>query len=248
MNARHQALRSAILGYGEKAQAEMTLKRIVPSDVFAFVRDEPNAFLFGLIADQSVRAEIAWSLPFRLKERLGHLEIPKIARMKPGELGAVLATKPALHRYPNTMARNLVSAAQSLLDKYRGRACEIWAPPAKALQIVERLKELKGIGHKKASLGLILLIRNFGLRVADTSAIDIANDLHIRRVFLRTGLAATDSAAAILEAARQLHPEYPGLLTTPVWVAGRTWCKVSGPDCPNCVLTKHCLKLVHLGK
>lgn len=248
MNARHQALRDAILDFGEKAQAEMTLQRVVSPEVFAFVRDEPNAFLFGLIADQSVRAEIAWSLPFRLRERLGHFEMIKIVKMKPEELGAVLATKPALHRYPNTMARNLVSAAQKLLESFRGRAGEIWASPAKALQIVDRLKEFKGIGHKKASLGLILLIRNFRLRVADTSAIDIANDLHIRRIFLRTGLAATDSAAAILEAARQLHPEYPGLLTTPVWVTGRTWCKVSSPDCPNCVLTKHCLKLVDLGK
>lgn len=248
MNARHQALRDAILGFGEKSQAEMMLERVVPPEVFAFVRAEPNAFLFGLIADQSVRAEIAWSLPYRLRQRIGHFDVAKIAKTNPEELGAVFATKPALHRYPNTMARNLVSAAQTLVEKFHGRAGEIWAAPAKALQIVERLKEFKGVGHKKASLGLILLIRNFGLRIADTSAIDIANDLHIRRIFLRTGLAATDSVAAILEAARQLYPEYPGLLTTPVWVTGRTWCKVTGPDCPNCVLTKHCLKLIDLGK
>lgn len=248
MNRRDQALRAVILGFGEKAQDEMSLRRVVTPEVFAFVNDEPNAFLFGLIADQSVRAEIAWSLPNKLKQRIGHFDVSKIAKMEPEALGAILATKPALHRYPNTMARNLVFSAQRLVADYQGRAAKIWAPPAKAPEIVDRLKEFDGIGHKKASLGLILLIRNFGLKVVDTSAIDIANDLHIRRVFLRSGLAGTDSAEAILEAARHLNPDYPGLLTTPVWVTGRTWCKVTGPDCPNCVLTKHCLKLIHLGK
>lgn len=248
MTANHHALRDAILGYGAKAQSEMTLKRVVEADVFNFVRDDSNAFLFGLIADQSVRAEIAWSMPYRLNQRLGHFDMAKIARMKPEALGAVMATKPALHRYPNTMSRNLIAAAQRLQESFRGRAAEIWAPPAKALEIVNRLKDFKGIGHKKASLGLILLIRNFNLKVADTHAIDVANDLHIRRVFLRTGLVADDSADAILAAARKLHPEYPGLLTTPIWVTGRTWCKVSGPNCPECVLTDHCQKRVHLGK
>ncbi len=248
MNSRHQALRKIILGFGEKAQEEMSLRRVVPTEVFAFVRDEPNAFLFGLIADQSVRAEIAWSLPYKLKQRIGHFDVAKIAKMEPEGLGAILATKPALHRYPNTMARNLVFSAQRLVVDYKGHAERIWASPAKAPEIVDRFKKFNGIGHKKASLGLILLIRNFNLKVADTSAIDIANDLHIRRIFLRSGLTEIDSAEAILDAARQLNPDYPGLLTTPVWVTGRTWCKVTDPDCTNCVLTKHCLKLIHLGK
>lgn len=63
-----------------------------------FVMRDSNAFLFGLIADQSVKAETAWSLPYKLAQRLGHFSMQKIAKESSSEeIGTLLRTKPALH-------------------------------------------------------------------------------------------------------------------------------------------------------
>ena len=86
-----------------------------------FVMRDSNAFLFGLIADQSVKAETAWSLPYKLAQRLGHFSMQKIAKESSSEeIGTLLRTKTALHRYPGNMGRYLWSAAERLTSEYDG--------------------------------------------------------------------------------------------------------------------------------
>lgn len=86
-----------------------------------FVMRDSNAFLFGLIADQSVKAETAWSLPYKLAQRLGHFSMQKIAKESSSEeIGTLLRTKPALHRYPGNIGRYLWSAAERLTSEYDG--------------------------------------------------------------------------------------------------------------------------------
>ena len=102
-----------------------------------------NAFLFGLIADFSVKAEIAWSLPYRLKERLHHFDLNRIASMEIEELIGVIKEKPALLRYPSNIAKYLKSAAELLISKYQSDASNIWANGVSAAEIVVRKTRLK---------------------------------------------------------------------------------------------------------
>lgn len=205
-----------------------------------FVMQDANAFLFGLIADQSVKAEIAWSLPYKLFQRLGHFSMEKIAQEStPEEIGALLRAKPALHRYPGNMGKYLYLAAEKLVAEYGGSAENIWKN-ATAAEIVTRLEAFSGISHKKASLACLLLWRDLGVAIPDKENIDIAYDVHIRRIFLRAGFCEKDTLKDVTEAARRLNPEFPGYLTSPFWALGRNICRPTGPLCGQCPIQPFC--------
>lgn len=66
----------------------------------------------------------------------------------------------------------------------------------------------------------------------------------VRRVFLRLGLVESDTLDEILQAARDLRPEYPGKLDLGAWYVGRTWCRPTRPDCVGCRLAEACPKRI----
>lgn len=119
-----------------------------------------NAFLFGLISDQSVKAETAWSLPYKLKDRMSTFEMQDIiSRYNIEDIQQFIREKPALHRYPTNIGKYLYFAAEKLVKEYDSNAENIWLN-ASAKKIVKRLEDFKGISHKKASLACLLLIRD----------------------------------------------------------------------------------------
>jgi uncharacterized HhH-GPD family protein len=65
----------------------------------------PLALLIGMLLDQQVPMEWAFRGPATLEERLGGLDAGAIAAMDPEELVVVFCAKPALHRFPASMAR-----------------------------------------------------------------------------------------------------------------------------------------------
>jgi endonuclease III len=62
---------------------------------------------------------------------------------------------------------------------------------------------------------------------------DIAYDVHVRRVFLRTGLASRDEVTHMVVVARALNPERPGALDLPAWDVGRRWCRPTSTRLPG---------------
>lgn len=212
-----------------------------------FIQNDANAFLFGLISDQSVRAELAWSLPYNLSLRLGEFNIKQIANMEVSDLESVLKTKPALHRYPSNIAKYLKAAANMILDKYSGQASNIWNNGATAAEIVARLEEFKGISHKKAALGTLLLVRDLDVEIKDKYNINLAYDIHIRRICVRTGFAAEDSLEEIINVGREIFPEFPGRLTSSFWAIGRDICRPISPECSRCPLDSVCEHHLELG-
>lgn len=212
-----------------------------------FVTSNMNAFLFGLISDSSVKAEIAWSLPYRLKERLHHFDLNKIANMDIDELTGIIKEKPALHRYPSNIAKYLKAAAELLISKYESDASNIWANGASAAEIVSRLEAFKGISHKKAALGSLLLVRDLGIDIKDKENINIAYDIHIRRICLRAGFCSQDTIEDVTMAGKHLLPEFPGRLTSSFWAIGRDICRPTNPLCSECPLDDVCEHNLSLG-
>lgn len=215
-----------------------------------FIVNNPNAFLFGVIFDQQIKAERAWSAPRQLYRRLGNtLDLKKIIKIGPKKLAEILRQSPALHRFCNKLGFWLVEAAKILVIKYNGEAKNIWiGPKTKALEIIKRLSEFPGISQKKANMAASILVRDFKILIAGWDEIDIPYDIHIRRVFLRTGLADSDSKSAVVAVGRKYSPSYPGKLDLPAWYVGRNWCHPRGPECLICKLSSSCPKFVEKGR
>ncbi len=226
-------------------EATETKRFVYSGDPLAdrFLRENSFAFLLGVIADQQVKAERAWKLPMLLSHRLDHLHPAILTRMNEGELAAVIGRTPALHRFTHTMARWFLTAAHRVQHEYAGQAQRIWNDTHSAVVITKRLRAFTGISQKKAAMMVKMLVRDSFVRVDDLSAIDLPNDLHIRRVLLRTGVATTDSEEAIVDAGRAMHPSYPGFLDDSIWLVGRRYCHATKPDHTGCPLSSACPQL-----
>ena len=128
-----------------------------------YLRDDPNAALLGLLYDQRVRAEYAFTGPHRLRDRLGHLDVKKIAAMDPEELRERFAEKPAVHRFTNVMADHTHAIARILAEKYDGNAANLWNDGADFPEIEKRVLALPGFGKQKA-MKLKYVLHYFGHR------------------------------------------------------------------------------------
>jgi uncharacterized HhH-GPD family protein len=206
------------------------------------ILNNPLAYLFAVILDQGIKAERAWELPYVLKQRLGYFEVKKIAQISDSKIISVFNEKPKLHRFPKTMALRIKKASALVIERYGGKAENIWNDCPGSADLHRRFEEFNGIGQKKASMAVNILVKDFGIEVKDKRGIDISYDIHIRRVLLRTGLAEKDEMKHIVNTARALNPEYPGILDGPCWRIGRTYCHPTSPDCKRCPIEKVCGK------
>jgi len=204
-------------------------------------------FLFGVIFDQGIKAERAWEAPNKLKKRLGHLNPLKISSMSKKDLEKIVFQKPALHRYKKVVDW-ILEACKLLNQRYEGNAENIWNDIPRAKDLEMRFEEFKGIGQKKASMAVNILVRDFKIPIKDVNKkdINVSYDIHVRRVFLRAGLVNKDDRSLLINTARKLNPEYPGELDLPAWEIGRRWCHPTNPECDRCFLKEVCPKLLNV--
>jgi uncharacterized HhH-GPD family protein len=212
-----------------------------------FTDENSNAWLFGVIFDQQVEAELAWGAPYKLKQRLGTFSMRSISRMPLSKIQRAMKGKSpekALHRYVHKMAVWLKDAARKLVEEYGGQAENIWSDCRTAGEVIARLSEFKGISQKKAHMAAATIAS--WERFDGLDAINVAVDVHVKRVWRRLRLVSTGATAEILRTARRLHPQYPGALDAPTWQIGRRWCHAGRPDCSGtdagdpCPLAKLC--------
>jgi uncharacterized HhH-GPD family protein len=122
------------------------------------------ALLIGLVLDQQVTVQKAFSSPLELRERLGgELDAGRIAAMDTDELAATFSKKPALHRFPGAMAKRVQDVCAVLVEEYGGRAERIWADAADAQELKRRLAALPGFGDLKVRTALAILAKRFGV-------------------------------------------------------------------------------------
>ena len=124
--------------------------------------EDPLALLIGMLLDQQVPMEWAFRGPLSLRERLGGLDAAAIAGMTDDEIEAVFRTKPALHRYPGSMAKRTRALCVHLVDGYDGNAAAIWEGVDDPAEIHRRLRALPGYGEDKAAIMLAILGKRLG--------------------------------------------------------------------------------------
>jgi uncharacterized HhH-GPD family protein len=124
----------------------------------------PFALLAGMMLDQQVPMEWAFRGPATLRDRLGRLDCAAIAAMPVDDLEAVFKQKPALHRYPGSMAKRTHALCELLVAEYDGDAAQIWKSTKDPQVLFERIHALPGYGEEKAKIFLAILGKR--LRVA----------------------------------------------------------------------------------
>lgn len=126
----------------------------------------PLAALVGMLLDQQVPMEWAFSGPYTIAQRLGgdDLDAAQIAAYDPDAFAELLKQKPAVHRYPGNMAKRVQQLCQYLAAEYGGDASAIWRDVATGGELLARLKALPGFGEQKAKIFLALLGKQFGVQ------------------------------------------------------------------------------------
>lgn len=120
-------------------------------DADAFLHRHPNAALLGLLYDQRVRAEFAFTGPVRLHDRLGHLDLRRIAAMDEDAFRELFAERPAVHRFTGKMAETTQAVARRITEEYDGEAACLWNDGADVRTVEERVRALPGFGELKAA-------------------------------------------------------------------------------------------------
>jgi uncharacterized HhH-GPD family protein len=126
---------------------------------------DPLALLVGMVLDQQVPLERAFHSPFDLRERMGgRLDVAELASMDPEALAAVFSEKPALHRFPKSMAGRVQEVCAVVVDSYGGDAAAIWTSAEDGKTLLANVKALPGFGEQKARIFIALLGKQFGVR------------------------------------------------------------------------------------
>jgi uncharacterized HhH-GPD family protein len=127
---------------------------------------DPLALVIGMLLDQQVPMEWAFMGPYRLRERLGGLDAAAIAATDPEAVAAAFSAKPALHRFPASMAQRTQALAAHVVDHYDGDAARIWEGVPSAAEVMANLRALPGFGEEKSKIFMALLAKRFGVTPA----------------------------------------------------------------------------------
>jgi uncharacterized HhH-GPD family protein len=129
----------------------------------ALIASDPMALLVGFVLDQQVTVQKAFAGPLALRERLGALDADTLVA---ADLEAVFRVKPAIHRFPGSMAQRVHDLAVHIRDRYDGDAARVWtdAPDAEALRA--NLAALPGFGAMKIKALGAVLAKRFGVAAA----------------------------------------------------------------------------------
>jgi uncharacterized HhH-GPD family protein len=131
----------------------------------ALLTQDPLALLIGMVLDQQIPLEKAFRSPYDLRQRLGGtLDAATVASMDPEALAAQFSTRPALHRFPKSMAARVQELCTRIVDTYHGDAASVWTTAATGQDLFDNLKALPGFGEQKARIFIALLGKQLGVR------------------------------------------------------------------------------------
>jgi uncharacterized HhH-GPD family protein len=142
----------------------MTLTLPIDPAATKLLYDSPLALLLGMLLDQQIPMEKAFSSPYVLRQRLGRdLDARELAAYDADAFEELFARPPALHRFPRANARRAQELCQFLVDHYDGDAAALWTSAASGNELVARVGALPGFGRQKSQIFVALLGKQFGI-------------------------------------------------------------------------------------
>lgn len=129
------------------------------------IAQDPLALLIGFELDQQVTLQKAFSGPWDIKQRLGHLDAARIAAEEPEKLAELFRQRPAIHRFPGSMAGKVQQLCAEIAKTYGGDASRIWTEAKDGKDLRTRLMALPGFGEMKVRTVMALLSKQFGVEL-----------------------------------------------------------------------------------
>jgi uncharacterized HhH-GPD family protein len=130
----------------------------------ALVASDPMALLIGFALDQQVQVQKAFSGPLALRERVGSIDAATLAD---ADLEPVFRERPAIHRFPGSMAQRVHDLAVHIRDEYDGDAARVWTDAADTDALRANLEGLPGFGEMKVKALGSVLAKRFGVAAAE---------------------------------------------------------------------------------
>lgn len=143
----------------------MTISLPIVPEANELLTGNPLALLIGMVLDQQDKLEKAFSAPYVLSQRLGHVPTaPELADFDPEALIAIFATPPALHRFPKAMAGRVQAVCRLLVEQYDGDAAKLWTGVGSGAELLKRVAALPGFGQQKSQIFTALLGKQYGIQ------------------------------------------------------------------------------------
>lgn len=142
--------------------ANLCLAQVREAD--ELLSENPFALLVGMLLDQQIPLEVAFAGPKKIADRMGSLDAAEIADYDPDKFAALCSERPAVHRFPGSMAKRIQALAQIIVERYNGEAAAVWtAGDPDGPELLRRIKDLPGFGEQKARIFLALLGKQYGV-------------------------------------------------------------------------------------
>lgn len=211
------------------------------------IHQYPHAFVLACLMDTGVDADVAWSIPYRVQQYVTSFEIRDLYEIPLHSYEAMFKDGKNWHRYPAVKAKVFFDGVHKICDSelMKGDASKIWNNRPSSKDVVLRFLDFHGCGFKVANMAANILRSYFGVEFSDYSFIDIAPDVHTMRVFKRLGLTPNienDEISRIYTIckAREINPEFPGVVDGLCWEVGRNYCNPRNPKCAKCPFDDFC--------
>ena len=207
----------------------------------------PHAFVLACLMDTGVDADVAWSIPYRVQQYVTSFEIKDLYEIPLHSYEEMFKDGKKWHRFPAMKAKVFFEGVHKICDSelMNGDATKIWSNRPRSQDVVLRFLDFHGCGFKVANMAARILPSYFGIQFQDYSFIDIAPDVHTMRVFKRLGLTPNienDEISRIYTIckAREINPEFPGVVDGLCWEVGRNYCNPRNPKCAKCPFDDFC--------
>ncbi|MCM4083685.1 HhH-GPD-type base excision DNA repair protein [Paractinoplanes hotanensis] len=145
----------------------MTISLPITPEANDLLQRDPLALTLGMVLDQQIPLEKAFSSPFVLAQRLGHAPTAvELAEFDPDALIEIFAKPPALHRFPKAMAARVQEVCRALVDRYDGNAANLWDGVDDGAELLKRVVSLPGFGKQKSQIFVALLGKQYDVQPA----------------------------------------------------------------------------------
>jgi endonuclease III len=231
-----------LLAFGETVSIEALFPTVVPEAALLIATDS-YAFSIAVCLDRGTKVEIIWTIPYDMKNNLGHLDPRRIYQMSLDELTNLFERLPRRPRYVNDAPKTIRDLTRIVIEECDGDATRIWKGK-RSTQVNRTFQSIHGVGPGIANMGVLLIEKAFAVRFSDLdrTRMDIKPDVHTVRVLYRLGASRVNGNEAAIAATRQMNPAFPGELDGALWEIGRRWCFASNPNCSDCIMRAVCAK------
>jgi hypothetical protein len=203
---------------------------------------DPYAFALASSLARGRDDEISWTIPYDVKQELGHLDPRLIHQVSIRTLQELFYRLPRQLQFVTGAPLTTTDLTDAVIGPCNGDASLLWRGRT-AAQVEDRFARFYGAPDRDPNVLILRLEHIYGIRFPDRDASHPMIHGTTSRVLARLGLITEEAPAAAREAISRLYGDYPAEIDVPLWFVGRWWCRVWEPLCVECFLAGVCRRI-----